>query len=118
MKSDIKIYYSEIYYSLDNLFENQNLIKNQNLKRKIKLILDDMKKSDLLIGNKDILKEVMIINEEKLKNDIIYEEIEKINIVIEDDKNESFEDEDDFYFDDIENSLNQRIDNKNGKFKY
>ena len=109
MKSDIKIYYSEIYYSLDNLFENQNLIKNQNLKRKIKLILDDMKKSDLLIGNKDILKEVMIINEEKLKNDIIYEEIEKINIVIEDDKNESFEDEDDFFKGQIIKMINLNI---------
>ena len=116
MKSDIKIFFSEIYYSLDNLIENQNLIKNQILKRKIKLILDEMKKTDLLIENINIFKEVMIINDEKMKNDIIYEEIEKINIIIEDDKNESYEDEDDFYFDDIESSLNQKIENKHNYY--
>ena len=58
----------------------------------------------------------MIINDEKMKNDIIYEEIEKINIIIEDDKNESYEDEDDFYFDDIESSLNQKIENKHNYY--
>ena len=115
IKSDIINYFSQIFYSLKSLFENSDYIKNNNnINRKISFLLDEMKSSGLLTDKKEVFKEVMIVYDEKLKNDIIYEEMEKFNISIEDEKNESYEEDDyDDDYDEIESSLLQKIEDRN-----
>ncbi len=121
IKSDIKNYFSQIFYSLKTLLENNEYIKNNiNINQKISLLLTNMKNSGLLNENKEELKEVMIVYDNNLKNDIIYEEIEKFNILIEDETNEYFEEDDgdDYGYNEIENSLLEKIEEKNLKKFY
>jgi len=108
--SDIKINVSQIYHSLKSLNDNLDLIgNNKNIKRQIKLILDELK-SKYLLSDKDksSLKEVIIINEKNLQNNIIIQQItksEQIQIDEELEENSDNYDSENEYYEDIEQNL-------------
>ena len=102
---DIKYYISEIYYSLITLYQNENLINSNNIKRKIKNLLDEIK-STYFLENKDSLKEVVIINDKELKNTTVHEEIKVFHMLgEEDDINEEYNENCFEDYDEIEQSL-------------
>ena len=102
---DIKYYISEIYYSLITLYQNENLINSNNIKRKIKNLLDEIK-STYFLENKDSLKEVVIINDKELKNTTVHQEIKVFHMLgEEDDINEEYNENCFEDYDEIEQSL-------------
>ena len=70
---EIKIFLSEIYYSLESAY---SFVIEEKLKLKIKLTLDEIiKEKNLFLDDKSMFKEVLIIN-----NENIYKKVEKIYI--------------------------------------
>ena len=107
--SEIKIYLSEIFYSLENFFvEEEYSIK-------IRLILEQMKKFPfLLYDNKDLLKEVIIINEENKEKEIKY----NFNDVIIERYVENYYSNSDEYIDDYNEIEDYLISKKDKKKNY
>ena len=112
---EIKIFLSEIYYSLETAFSS---IKEEKLKMKIKLTLNEINKEKILIfDDKDMLKEVLIINDPNLLKDVININIKEIDISLisgnedeedEYDNNDSNNDYEEDYGDIEENLKNPR----------
>ena len=75
--SEIKIYISEIYHSLQTLFP----LVETKIKNKIKFTLDEINGSSLLINkNKDTFKELAIINDEKISPNLTYIILGEVNL--------------------------------------
>ena len=88
---EIKIFLSEIYYSLEAALSS---IKEENLKMKIKLTLNEINKEKILIfDDKDMLKEVLIMYDENILKDVININIKEIDISLI----SGYEDEEDEY---------------------
>ena len=109
---EIKIYFSEIYYSLENALS----YCEEKIKTKIKLSLDEMKMVPYLISdNKDLFKEVIIINDSNItKNEISYIKVDDLYLHLlkydeeEDIHNDSpieYDYDDDYDYDEIEENL-------------
>ena len=107
---EIKIYFSEIYYSLENTLS----YCEEKIKTKIKLSLDEMKIVPLLISNnKDLFKEVIIINDSNIsKNEITYIKVDDLYLHLlkldeEEDIHNDSPNEDDYEddYDEIEENL-------------
>ena len=117
--SEIKKYFSEIYYSL----EDSHALVETKIKNKIKFALDEMKNSsDLLINNKEMFKEVILMNDENISKNVTYILIGEVylsyfkNIEGEDyDENNS---EDDYYSDDYDEIEDNIMKNKNKGKEY
>ena len=100
--SEMKMIFSEIYFSLETLLSNSN----ERIKRKIKFSLNEMKTIPfLLYDTKDIFKEIVIINDENiiikeviyLKMDERYLDIDKYD---EEDDNYNHDSDEDNYIED------------------
>ena len=75
--SEIKIYISEIYHSLQTLFP----LVETKIKNKIKFTLDEINGSSLLINkNEDTFKELAIINDEKISPNLTYIILGEVNL--------------------------------------
>ena len=99
--SQIKIYFSEIYFSLETLLSS---VSEEKIKTKIKFALDEMKSVKYLIcDNNNEFKEVIIINEDNNSKNVEFINIKDIKISLisgyeeEEDYNEDSEDDYDDY---------------------
>ena len=116
--SEIKIYFSEIYYSLKTILSNVK----EKIKIKIKLTLEQMENVPfLLYDTEDILKEITIINDDKLMiKEIIYLKMDEryLNINRYDDEDDNYDNdyEDDDYSEDYDELEENLVKNK-GKGK-
>ena len=116
--NELKLYLSEIFYSLVNLLSN---ITEPKIKNKIKFSLDEMKNTkNIILDNSGFLKEIVIINDQKIVKNIMYIKIEDININLitgyeEEDINENSDDNYSEDYDQIEEKL---IGNKKEKRDY
>ena len=116
--SEIKIYFSEIYYSLKTILSNVK----EKIKIKIKLTLEQMENVPfLLYDTEDILKEITIINDDKLMiKEVIYlkmyERYLNINRYDGEDDNYDNDYEDDDYSEDYDELEENLVKNK-GKGK-
>ena len=107
MFSEMKIYFSEIFYSINSL------LVEDKIQIKIKLTLKQMKNVPfLLYDNKESLKEVIIINDEKIKKEIIYIKFNELNIEGEEKNDYSNSEDYSDDYDDIEESLIKKKGNK------
>ena len=117
--SEIKIVFSEIFYSLESLFCSRN---EEKIKIKIKFALEEMKNIDFLVfSNKDELKEVVLINENKVSKDVMYIKFEDMNIHLisgYEEEEDYMENSDDHYSEDYDETENNLIGNKKEKRNY
>ena len=98
---DIRIYFSEIYFSLESLLF---FVSEEKIKTKIKFTLDEMKSVKFLISdNKDVFKEVIVVNDENISKDVKFINIKDMKITMisgfeeEEDYDENSEDDYDDY---------------------
>ena len=107
--SEIKIYFSEIYHSLETLFP----IVESKIKNKIKFALDEMGGAPILINKeKESLKEVTLINDENISKKFTYITIGELDLsyfknIKEEDYEEDISGGDDYSddYDEIEDNI-------------
>ena len=92
---NIKIYLSEIYYSLITFDE----IIDSKFKTKVKTINNEIVNSHLLINDKALFKEVIIVNDQNIRIEIVHKKFELIHQFMDDEINEEDEENEESFED-------------------